>query len=219
MDTSIIEVEQKALTMPEKAIRLQVVDQPTFKAICEFREVLKAIQKEIDEAFDPIISKAHQAHKEACAQKKKAEGPILEAKKIIEPKISQYLDEQERIRKQEELRLAEIARKAEEEAKLSEAAAYEAAGDKETAEEIINEPIKAQAFVLPKATLNTGINMRETWSAEVTSLTELVRAAANGIIPIQAVEGNMQFLNSEARGQKDKWNWPGVKAISKKSIY
>ena len=219
MDTSIIEVEQKALTMPEKANRLQVVDQLTFKAACEFREALKAVQKEIDEAFDPIISKAHQAHKEACAQKKKAEGPIVEAKRVIEPRISQYLSEQELIRKQEEIRLAEIARKAEEEAKLAEAAAYEAAGDKETAEEIINEPIKATTVVLPKANLNTGINMRETWTAEVVNLEELFRAIANKQVSINAGEANMTYLNGMARTQKSGMNIPGVKAVSKKTIY
>ena len=143
----------------------------------------------------------------------------MEAKKVIEPKISQYLDEQERIRKQEEFRLAEIARKAEEEAKLSEAAAYEAAGDKDTADEIINEPVKQTVVVLPKANLNTGINMRETWSAEVVNLMELARAIVSQKVPVNAIDANMTYLNGMARIQKSGMNVPGVKAISKKTIY
>lgn len=219
METSLVSVEQKALTLPEKARMIVVLDQVTFKSACEFREVIKAIQKEINEAFDPIISKAFASHKEACNQKKKAEAPLVEAKGIIEPNISQYLAEMERIRKKEEARLTEIARKAEEEAKLAEAAAFEAVGDKDVAEEIINEPIRVAPVVLPKANLNSGVNMRETWSAEVVSLPNLLKGIIAGIVPIQAVEANMTVLNAQARTLKEGLNWPGVRAVSKKSIY
>jgi hypothetical protein len=215
----IMEIEQKALTLPQKAGLIKVLNQETFKAACEFREGIKAVQKEIDAAFDPIITKAHQAHKEAIGQKKKAEAPLVEAKGIIEPEISRYLTEQERIRKAEEARLAEIARKAEEESRLAEAAVYEAAGDKQAADEIINEPIRTQATVLPKANLNSGINMRETWSAEVTSLKDLVQAIAEGKVPLDAVEANMTVLNAQARTLKNGFNWPGVRAVSKSTIY
>lgn len=215
----IIEVEQKALSLPEKAAGYVIANQYDFKAACEVREAIKAIQKEIDAAFDPIISKALQAHKEAVGQKKKAEAPLKEAKMIIDPKISRYLAEQETVREQEEFRLAGVARKAEEEAKLAEAAAYEAAGDKDTADEIINEPIRIVSVVLPKANLNSGVTMRETWSAEIINLPDLLKGVIAGTVPLSAVEANMTFLNSQARNLKTGMTYPGVRAVSKKSIY
>ena len=219
MDTNIMEVESKALSLPEKAKTIIILDQQTFKAACEFREVIKAFEVEISKEYDDIIKKWNDGHKASIAKKKTAITPVLEAKRINDANISRYLNEQERIRKQEEFRLAELARKAEEEARLAEAEAYEAAGDKETANEIINEPIKAQAIVLPKANLNTGINMRETWSAEVVNLEQLIRAIADKQVSISAVEANMTYLNGLARTQKSGMNIPGVKVVSKKTIY
>jgi hypothetical protein len=215
----IMEVAQKALSLPQKAGLIRVVDQESFKAACEFREAIKGIQREIDNAFNPIITKAHQAHKEAIAQKTKAETPLKQALGIVQPEVTRYLSEQEDLRRKEEFRLREIARKAEEEAKLAEAAAYEAAGDKTTAEEIINEPIRVASVVLPKANLNSVIYMRETWSAEVVDMKALVQAIANGTVPLLAVEANMTVLNAQARTLKDGLNWPGVRAVMKKSIY
>ena len=219
MDTDIMEIESKALSLSEKAKTIIILDQQTFKAACEFREVIKSFELEINKEYDDIIKKWNEGHKASLAKKKKSMAPVLEAKRINDDNIDQYLSEQEDIRKQEETRLTGIARKAEEEAKLAEASAYEASGDKVTANEIINEPVRSAPVVLPKANLNSGVNMRENWSAEVVSLMDLVKAVAAGKVPVQAVEANMTVLNAQARTLKDGLNWPGVKAVSKKSIY
>jgi bisphosphoglycerate-dependent phosphoglycerate mutase len=51
---------------------------------------IKALLKEIDDTFDPIIAKAHQVHKEAVSQKKRHVEPLEKAKRVIEGKIADY---------------------------------------------------------------------------------------------------------------------------------
>ena len=116
---AIKEVEQRALTLPEKANHIQILDVDTFKEAAEFTLTLRTIKKEIDNTFDPIVKKAYEAHKEAVAQKKKVMEPVEQAQKIIDGKIGEFHAEEERKRKAEEDRLRkeaeEQARKEEEE--------------------------------------------------------------------------------------------------------
>jgi len=53
---------------------------------------------------------------------------------------------------------------------------------------------------------------RKTWKAKVTSLVLLVKAVAEGIVPIQAIEANQKFLDNQARAMHGVLNYPGVKA-------
>jgi len=71
--------------------------------------VIKALKREIDDTFDVLISKAHAAHKEAVAQKKRHYEPLEAAERQIKQKMGTYLDEQDRIRRIEEQRLRELA--------------------------------------------------------------------------------------------------------------
>ena len=59
----------------------------------------------------------------------------------------------------------------------------------------------------------SGIGSREAWSAQVTDMTELCKAVAEGKVGADAVCPNMPFLNGLARLHKDKLNIPGVKAV------
>ena len=56
-------------------------------SITLFNCLKKDLRAKIAETFDPIISKAHAAHKEAVGQKKKHDDPLEQAQRIIKGKM------------------------------------------------------------------------------------------------------------------------------------
>lgn len=166
------EVETKALSIVDQAKAVVVTDAKTYTAAGMMWKAIKDMMKEVDDTFDGIIKKAHEAHKEAIAKKAKYYQPLDLASRQVKKLMSDYDLEQERIRRAEEERLAAIARaeeearrkaeqerleaerKAEEDRLLAEAVAAEARGDKETADALTaaaeesNEQIKEVAAAI-----------------------------------------------------------------------
>src|SRR3990167_6825246 len=100
-----------ALPVPDQARQLVITTNDQYEEAAAFLLKLKAIRRKIDDAFNPIITKAHEAHKEAVAQRKKAGEPLDLAESIIKPKIVGYIQEQEKKSVQEEARLQAEAKK------------------------------------------------------------------------------------------------------------
>lgn len=166
------------------------------------RTDLKAVMKEIDSTFDPIIKKAHETHKEAVAQKKRIADPYKNFITAINGAISKWItkkqaDEQERLRKQQ----AELAKLREQETPEAE-----------------EKTLKVETKIL--STIEKGKQREQgsylTWSAEVVDTMTLIKAVAAGKAPIEAVVANQTYLNAQARKQEDELNIPGVKAVSKR---
>ena len=223
---AVEEVEQRALTLPEKATHIQIMDAETFKEAAEFTLTLRAVKKEIDNTFDPIVKKAHEAHKEAVAQKKKVMEPVEQAQKIIDRKIGDFHAEQERIRKAEEDRLRkeaeEQARKEEEERRLEEAARLEQEGDSAMADAILEAPILPQPVVVPKVATQApkveGLSVSKIYKGEVVNLAQLIQAVAQGRAPIGLLEVNQTALNGMARALKEAFNVPGCRVVVESSV-
>ena len=76
-------------------------------------------------------------------------------------------------------------------------------------------PVPVVAHRAPRA---AGISTRENWSAEVTSLRELLQGVLDGKVPEVAVIADMKVLNAQARSLKVAMNYPGVKAVCEKGI-
>lgn len=111
------QLEQKALSIPEKARSIIVRDQATLDAAgAMLTEVIKPLRKQAAEVFEPIIAAGLKAHREALAGKAKVEAPLIEAEEILKSSTKVYLIDQERIRREEEdrLRREQEAREAEE---------------------------------------------------------------------------------------------------------
>ncbi len=210
----------KALTVKEQAMVLTITDAPGYERAKELLLSIKDLRKEISDTFKPIIEKAHQAHKEALAQQKKVEAPLIEAEGIIKPRIAAFLEEEERKRRAEEDRLRKIAEKEEEDRRLAAALAAEAEGDSEEAEAILDDvPPYIPPPVVPRTVpAGGGISMRETWSAEVVDLTALVKAVAEKKVPLVAIQANMIFLGQQARSLQGECKIPGVRVYSTKNI-
>lgn len=160
-------VTEQALTWPAQARALQIVDQSSYMQAAEMLKGIKALRKEINATFDPIIGKAFEAHKMAVAQKKNAETPLVEAENILKRSVVSFEAEQERIRREAERRAREEAarmererqeqiRRAEEEArqraeeeKLAAAVEAEAEGaPAEDVEAILDAPVHVAPVVV-----------------------------------------------------------------------
>ncbi len=162
------DVAARALTVPDLARTIEIRDNESYMRAGEMLTAVKGLLKEIDAAFDPICKRAHEAHKEALNQKKRAAEPLLEAERILKKGIADYQAELERQRREEEARLREEARRREEEARLAAAIAAEKEGEKALAEEILNEPvIPAVVVSAPPPPKLAGVSSRKVWKFRI----------------------------------------------------
>ena len=97
------EVEQRAIEVVKQASAITILtDQDYDDAGAFLRENIKAVRREIDATFDPVIKAAHLTHKEAVGAKKKFTAPLLEAEKLVKGAMGTYYQA-----KQAEIRWAE----------------------------------------------------------------------------------------------------------------
>ena len=216
MTTAIaIEIEESALSIPAQAQAFRIVSNGDYKQADDLLVAWKVIENEIHTAFDPICDAAFKAHKEAVSQRKKYLDPIESGRTILKPKMFSYQQEQERIRQEAQRKAEEETRKQAEEIALQAAVEAEAAGNKELAEAIINEPVKAAPVSIPKIVPKVATTFRTQWYAEVVDFKKLVIEIAAGRQPITLIEPNMSALNKIAVALKDSMHIPGVVAKSK----
>lgn len=164
---SVDKIDMKIIPVSTDAQALMIVNNEGYVQAGIITNQITLLLKEIDATFDPIISKAFQSHKEAVAQKKKKAEPLELAKKIIKSKIIGYQEAEEKKRREEEARLRAELQKQEEERKLAEALQAEAEGNKEVADAIMEEEIKAVPIVLPKSTPKIQVTVREIWKFRI----------------------------------------------------
>ncbi len=170
------QIEERAGALAEAGHALEVTDALSYEAAAELLLEVQAYRKRVADTFDPIISKAHGAHKEALAQKKKHEGPAITAATTIKGRMLTW-QRAEQKRADEEARAAEAeAQRQAEEEQLAAAAAAEEAGDAETAEAIISEPpVVAPVMARSAAPKVAGITVRKQWDFVIDNAAALPR--------------------------------------------
>ena len=186
-----LQVEGRALSAAEEAKGLTVTDQHSLDRAGGVLAAIKALRAEIAATFGPIIDKAHKAHKEAVAQRKKVESPLIAVEATLKRAVAAYTQEQAR-------KAAEVEQVAEE---MEEAGL----GDLAFREHV------------PKAR-TTGVSTSERWHAEVTDFMGLIRTVATGFTPSEALLPNMPYLNKRAVAEHEKLSIPGVKAVRETSV-
>ena len=219
-DQEIKELEEKALTWPQRASQITITDQPTYDRAAEMVVQIVTLRKRVVEHHAPIKKATHDAHKAAVAAEKKLLDPLQQAEMMLKRSIGAWDQEQENKRLEAQRQLEEAQRKADEEARLSLAAEAEENGaDAETVDEILETPVVAPVAVAqPTYQKANGVNTFLRWRAEVVDLKALCRAVADGKASSMLVQANMVALNQMARAQKQTFSVPGVKAISESSV-
>jgi hypothetical protein len=209
-----IELEQEVTSVPQRAKGMVVRTAEDYIAAGELLKVIKGLRAEVDGTFDPIIEKANASHKEAIAQKKKVEAPLVDAEAILKPRIAAYLQEEERKRREAELLAHKRAQEEAEAQQLADAALLDDIGETALANAKLEEKPYVAPVVLPKATPKVaGISMTQRYSAQVVNVMELCKAVVAGKVPVLAIQANQPFLNAQARAMKESMNYPGVRVV------
>jgi len=142
-----------------------IVTQAEYDRAAAVKHELKSLRQQMDDTFKPIIDKANKAHKEAIAQMKRLEAPVIEQERRLDPILAMWLTEQKRLHN---IRLAELrAAKARVEAEALEAASKATEdGDIEGARDIVEslQSLTPEALGKPDT---AGISTRTTWKFRI----------------------------------------------------
>lgn len=223
--TGTLVAEQELRTtgegLAEQATALRVVDEPTFQRAGVMLRMIKDYLARVGEVLNPIIQAAHKAHQEALGQKKKLEGPALEAERVLKASMGAYQVEQEHLARQAEALASAERQRLEEEAKLQAALEAEARGDGQGAERILEAPTPPVPIIVPAAVTPPppkaeGVSFRTNYRAEVVDLKALVQAVAQGQAALAYLEPNLPALNQAARALKEELRVPGVRVIAER---
>ena len=220
-----VDLEQKALSWPEKARALAVVDQRSYTLAADALKGIKDLRAELDVTFDPIIVKARESLNTARETKAKLERPLADAEKILKDNRVTWFQAQERIRLE---RQQQADREAEERAAKQRAQEL-ADAERQGASRAELKAVAAQpVMVVPVIVESTvekvaGISMQDHWSAEVDPAQAKNEDAALALL-IAFVAKNPQFqnmvlknspvLNTLARSMKNLFNIPGYRAVN-----
>jgi hypothetical protein len=222
MNEAISQVEvvrQEVMPIPDQAKMIVVRDQGTLVKANDFFLTIKALRKKISETFDPIITKANAAHKEALNQKALIEAPLIVAEKYLNGQVKNYKVAQDLLRRAEEEKLRQEAIKAEmerrhkeEEEKIAQATALAEAGALEEADALIEEAVEEaikpiEVIIAPPETPKVklmGAAMRESWDFEIEK---------ESLIPRQYLIPNLKKIGGIVRVLKGETNIPGIKVF------
>lgn len=201
--TILQELEKGAVTILERINAIMVKTADDYVSAAEFKKECKARQKDVNEAFDPIVKDANTAWKKAIDQRTKYLAPYVEAENAVDAKIRVYLNEEERKRREEEARVQEAQRK--EAARLqkrSEKAAEQ--GKTEKAEELRERAEQTQIAtpIIPSTVPKVaGMVKRKIWKFKIVNAS---------LIPREYLVPDEVAIGAVARAMKEKTNIPGV---------
>jgi hypothetical protein len=182
-------------------------------------ELLKGavtLRKRIEDWFKPLLDAQQQALNTLKARKQQELQHVVFVEERLRPALAAYAQGVEARRKAAEQAALAQARDAAEAAKAAQIAKATAQGDTAGAHAIAARPT---ILVVPKPEIKpvpkvTGIGTRETWSARVTNLQDLIMAASlHPHLYAQFLQPNDVTLNAQARRLKAELNIPGVDAV------
>lgn len=215
------ELEQQAMTWPERAQALRIDNDEALMQADEMLLGIKDLEKEIMAHHGPIKRKAHEAWKAVVAAEKRMLEPLRQAEAVIKERTRDY-----RLKRQREA--DEAGRKAEKEARRrAEEQALRAAieAEKEGAAagevEAILREAERQPLPVPKPPeppKTKGISTVTAYRAEVADLKALAGGVVEGTVPPAFIEPNMKALNQWARATKGSAELPGVRVIAEQVV-
>src|SRR5689334_24504678 len=112
-------LKTEALSWPERARELDVADDESYEYASATILAIKELRQQIAAHYAPLKKATDDAHKKVCAAEREMLAPLVEADRLIAPKLSAYLARKEQERRIEEARLREEQRKRDEEARLA----------------------------------------------------------------------------------------------------
>lgn len=200
------EVNSKGLAAIEHARAFIITNQEQAAFVDSFCVNLKALEKEVDAAYDEAIESAHKTHKTLVAKKKVYAEPIMEARRIAKGKLIAWSDA-ERVRLDQEAAIARSKSKkqAEDEA-LARAERAAEFGDDKTADAIMAAPVVVET-VQAAAPVKTATVLQTRWKYRITDA---------ALIPREYLVPDETKIGGVIRATKGAVTIPGVEAYSER---
>jgi hypothetical protein len=208
----IEEIDRQALTIPNQARLVRVVDNGTMQLADNTVNAINDFIKKVDEHYKPMADAAFKTHRSITARWKEVKQPLEDAKAHLVNQVKAYQRKLEEIRQAEERRLAEIARKEAEERRLAEALQAEEEGNTEEAQAIIEEEMFVPTpIVKPDVPKVDNRKYRTIPRARVTNKMALIRFIAANPALADLLDVNQSVINNKAKAMgKEINNIPGL---------
>lgn len=207
-----IRTTNSSLTEKSDALARNIVDESTFKDAGAFVLEVDRRLKWWNDTISPAVEAAHNAHKEMVKVKKEIAFPLEVAKGKVVYSMSVFDADQKKKAREQEEKIRQEMKKQQEDNLLNVAEGLEKTGDKEMAEAVLATPIVDVAPVIETPKVE-GISFQTRYSAEVFDLMALIKAVAEGKVPIVALEANTVFLNRQAVALRSELKYPGVRVL------
>jgi hypothetical protein len=204
------QLQTRVASWLERARAVKIADTNGYRETGYIRQEIRSLRAEVATAFDGTIAAAHQTHQTALAEKKRYDGPLAEAERILKNAMDAYLAAEERARQAEIRRREEEARaKAEEQrAKLQAALAKD---DIDRALEVAAAPLLVPRVVAPPPSLKVeGIGTRRTRRVVVVDKQALINHCAKVPADSHFLQADISNLTSRWRQQGDAFSVAGV---------
>ncbi|HUS88023.1 MAG TPA: hypothetical protein VMW91_01425, partial [Desulfosporosinus sp.] len=109
INPEVVKLETEANSLLTQSKQYAIKSGTDYENVSQELMKIKGVRKQVDAIFDPVISKAHETHKEALSSKKKLTDPLDTAERGFKQAMITYNNEQERIARAEQDRLRRIA--------------------------------------------------------------------------------------------------------------
>lgn len=194
------QLEQKALSLPEQARAVRIIDQLSYERAGSLLLDVAAMRKEITEYHRPFKEKAFEAHRAICEAEKRMLAPITEAEQTLRTSVSAYTAEQRR--KDEEARRAAAlaAQREAEEASRKAALALQEQQRKDEAAKMAA-ALKAEKSGATPETVTAILEQPPTVTAEE------IQAVLEEPVVVTAKPIESTFQAVKGLSQRDNWRW------------
>ncbi len=174
--------------------------------------LVQAVSKQLAEHYKPYKSKVDAVKKVILEDERKDTEEASKEKARLGALVLDWDRDQEK-KRQEQMRVdRERAQREEEERRLADAIYLEQQGQSEEAEAVLNESAMPIPVITQKVNASRlpGQVVRTKYRGKVVGFHSLVKAVAEGKVPILALEVNQSFVNTQANQFREALDWPGV---------
>lgn len=222
-------LEAQMQRLVDEAQGVEVVDDESYVAANEMLDRMAGVMSIFEDIIERFRKPAYEYYQSVLETKRETLKPIQEVVGTLRDKCTSYVAEQERIAREREQRLlAEAKERVQNEAEQEFERAV-ATGDSEAAERALERAEYPEAFVVQQGERESGlppvegVSYRETWSGELLhpedmALRKLCAAVASGDAPLDFVTVNSTAVNKAARALRDSFQYPGLRAVCKKTM-
>ena len=208
------EIETQTQNVETEALAVKVTSKPKYDAADELIRQVLGLKAAVHETFDPVVSAAHTAHKEAVAACKKHLDPLERAERHLRRQMSDWAEAEERKRLEAEAKKRAEAERKLREAREAEAAALREEGAEEEAEELEQQPVIVPDIELKDRTKLDNVSYREDWKYRIADRTALRKWLYENHPNLLIIDEST--LGKMVRAMKGNTNIPGVQAYSEK---